>query len=686
MHSYRFMLVSLVFIAFAPLGLAQNVDEVLISVVWQLQSLDGSGGKLLTPEEPSRYTLTFAADGRLVIQADCNRGVGRYLREGALLATAVAYTRALCPSGPLFDLFTRNLEGVLSLAIENGNLYLTYDGDAGVMIFTASPGIPDDPADDPVEGAPPVATPPDVSANQAQIPLTDACQTGLVMTASGAVCGTMMQFADGFVRAFKGIPYAETTAGDNRWRAPVPKAPWQVVLQAEDFGPTCPQNLQGNGVSQQSEDCLSINIWTPADRGANLPVLVFIHGGAFVVDSSASRLYEPDGPHLYDGSYLAATQNLVVVTFNYRLGALGFLGGVARLDGNYGFLDQQLALTWVQENIASFGGNPARVTLAGESAGAMSVGLHLLSAPDSDSLFSAAIMQSNPFGIPFKDLEEAKALGEIYLLSLGCWFQFDQAACLRNKPVEDILAAQGNRFLQLPVLNYGLATFLVWAPVINGKELIGQPLEIALQGNLSKPVLLGTNRDESVIFFPGSDPVGFLGYNLTVNLMFGGNNFRRILERYPLAADGDNRENLIQIATDFLFACSTQAVARAAQSAVYLYEFTHVPSFNLWKSRFPGCDDKSCHGESLAFVFGSAGGAMSFTPGEAHLAEMMARYWGGFASYFLDPNLNRATDTPQWPAFTSQILNLAIPITVTEPKAHQCDFWDSFGYTPFRLR
>ena len=169
----------------------------------------------------------------------------------------------------------------------------------------------------------------------------NTCQTDAVQTGSGAVCG--VKSAD--TLAFLGIPYAESTAGDRRWTTSVPRKAWTGTYPATAFGKECPQNGAPRPL-EQSEDCLSLNVWTPAARGgARLPVLVFIHGGAFVIGSSGGDV-QPSDPKqaIYDGAYLAQSQKMVVVTFNYRLGALGFLAGVAGLQGNYGLQDQQLAL------------------------------------------------------------------------------------------------------------------------------------------------------------------------------------------------------------------------------------------------------------------------------------------------------------------------------------------------------
>ena len=225
-----------------------------------------------------------------------------------------------------------------------------------------------------------------------------ACSTPAVATKSGPVCGTGRTVGPSSLAAFLGIPFAESTAGANRWMPPFPKAAWTEVRPATAFGPACPQNVFAPGGRPQSEDCLSLNVWRPAASAGTssagtssdpkLPVMVFIYGGAFVIGSSGEP--NPDQPYL-DGSSLVAKQKMVVVSLNYRLGPLGFLAGTAGLKGNFGFMDQQLALRWVRDNIAGFGGDSTRVTLSGQSAGAMSVGLHLLSSPSSMPLFRSAI-------------------------------------------------------------------------------------------------------------------------------------------------------------------------------------------------------------------------------------------------------------------------------------------------------
>ena len=256
-----------------------------------------------------------------------------------------------------------------------------------------------------------------------------ACNTDPIKTQTGAVCGNLVDSSTKKqAKAFLGIPFAESTAGKNRWQFPVPKAAWTDTFQATQFGAGCPQE----GMPNTSEDCLSLNIWTPAnvDTSKPLPVMVFIYGGAFSSGLS--------GHPLYDGAYLAANKNVIVVSFNYRVGVLGFLAN-DDLDGNYGFMDQELALMWVRKHIPNFGGDPKKVTLFGESAGAMSVGLHLLSSPLSQPLFRAAIVESNFFGLPYKTLQEQKNVGNLFEATLNC----HDTECLRALDVAKILEAQG---------------------------------------------------------------------------------------------------------------------------------------------------------------------------------------------------------------------------------------------------
>ena len=260
---------------------------------------------------------------------------------------------------------------------------------------------------------------------------TVAADRTLVQTASGAVRGAL---GDDHL-LFAGIPYAAPPVGALRWRPPQPVQPWQGVRDASKYGPRCVQDKAhdpdfGRSVS---EDCLTLNVWTPKSRAADaLPVMVWIHGGGFVNGSG----------DIYDARWLVARGGIIVVTLNYRLGALGFLAHPALAAdgdvGNYGLADQQAALRWVHDNIAGFGGDPGKVTIAGESAGAMSVCDHLV-APGSAGLFRAAVIQSGPCQAQ-ADRTTAERASVDYAASVGCTDVQTAAACLRAVPSDKLEA------------------------------------------------------------------------------------------------------------------------------------------------------------------------------------------------------------------------------------------------------
>src|SRR5579875_794989 len=294
-------------------------------------------------------------------------------------------------------------------------------------------------------------------------------------TADGAVRG----LANGAVDEFLGIPYAAPPVGALRWRPPQPAASWSGVRDATTFAPHCPQPASPFGEASTSEDCLYLNVFTPSQRaaGPGYPVMVWIHGGAFV--SGESNDYDPT-QLVEDG--------VTVVTFNYRLGALGFLAHPALADangqsGDYGLMDQQAALRWVQRNIASFGGDPRSVTIFGESAGGLSV-LAQVASPQARGLFDRAIVESGSYNLSQASLASAEAAGEAFAAKAGCASQ--TAACLRSLPVSTILADQDAAG---------------YTPNIN-TEVLPETLETAFAaGDFNRvPIVNGTNHDEWRLF------------------------------------------------------------------------------------------------------------------------------------------------------------------------------------------
>ncbi|WP_421726436.1 carboxylesterase/lipase family protein [Bauldia sp.] len=515
-----------------------------------------------------------------------------------------------------------------------------------------------------------------------------ACTAPDVVTGAGTVCGLSLEAraADGSgertVNAYLGIPFAESTVGENRWASPVAVAAYDGVLRATAFGPICPQTEPSPKKSPQSEDCLSVNVWAPADASGPLPVMAFIYGGSFIDGSSSLPIY--------DGAALAASGRAIVVSFNYRVGALGFLAGVAGLSGNYGFLDQQLALRWVADNIAGFGGDPARVTLFGQSAGAMSVGLHLF-APGSQGLFRAAIMESNPYGMPYRRLAAAGDLTESLRLELGC--VFDTLACLHRQSAAAIVAAQSSAALGINQIVAGFGGQLAWAPVVDGTVIAGQPLDTPI----ALPVLIGTNRNEGTLFAAGQQVSLFgttevlrLQYDALIELYFPATARAAIrnLPRYQ-PRSGDNTEALSNLLTDYLFTCPNRLAMRRAAAPVYGYAFTHVPSYDVWPE-IAACapsEDQVCHSFELPFVFGNPTTVTRqltppddrFTAAEQRLSETMADAWLRFAET-LDPNAEGSSD---WPVYSAGGAVRVLDTTAAPDFAADahCDVWDSVGYT-----
>ncbi|MDO9105379.1 MAG: carboxylesterase family protein [Methylovulum sp.] len=501
-----------------------------------------------------------------------------------------------------------------------------------------------------------------------------ACTTAIIASSAGPICGTSLAFQSGKqVQAFMGIPFAESTAHANRWQAPVPKAPWATPFIATQFGPICPQSGAASTLAQ-SEDCLSLNIWVPAGASADakLPVMVFIYGGGFSSGYSASALY--------DGSYIAANKPVIVVSLNYRVGVLGFLAADG-LTGNYGFMDQQLALTWVQQNIQSFGGNPAQVTLFGESAGAMSVGLHLFSAPGSAALFRAGIMESNFFALPYKSLADQINVGNIFKQGLNC----RDLECLRNADVNALLVAESAFTPQMSTVFSGAKYYIPFTPVIDGRLLTRQPVSAAAGAKLNKPILMGTNKNEAVVFVHGQ-PISTSAYSAWAASLFG-QSFQKVIAKYPAQEDRPNSALWASVQTDNFLTCSTRYVAAHAAAPVYAYVFNHQPSFNLTGVKSCNVDDNVCHTVELPFVFHTASAmGVSFTDEERQLSTAIIDYWTNFAIH-LNPNGNtpRPPGLTHWPKFTAQQKNYMLLDTkalsvAVDPYQGVCDFWDTIGY------
>ena len=310
--------------------------------------------------------------------------------------------------------------------------------------------------------------------------------------------GPIFYRADG---VYRGIPYAAPPLGPRRWMPPQPVTPWTAPRRADAFGPVCPQPGYSGAMS---EDCLFLNVWTPAKSvGERLPVMVWIHGGAFTYGSGSDEIY--------DGAALA-DKGVVVVTFNYRLGVLGFLAHPSlsaesphQVSGNYGLLDQVAALSWVQRNIAQFGGDPHRVTIFGQSAGAESVSLLLVS-PLAQGLFHAAIAESPVMVGSLRPLRHkelgvipAETVGVRLAEELGLAPASDVASALRQVPWDHLHAAA----VKLEP-KYGVEILhMVCCPTVDGWVIPEHPVKMFRQGRRHPiPLLTGITTNESTIFLP----------------------------------------------------------------------------------------------------------------------------------------------------------------------------------------
>jgi para-nitrobenzyl esterase len=321
-----------------------------------------------------------------------------------------------------------------------------------------------------------------------------ASDNTLVETVYGPIRGS----GDGRVTAWKGVRYAAAPTGDLRWRAPQPPATWTTVADASQFGPVCPQPVDPRIPidlgAPQSEDCLTLNVWASSDTGAGdrKPVMVWIHGGAYILGSASQPLY--------DGRVLAGGGEVIVVTVNYRLGALGFLDlsefntPRRRFDSNLGLRDVLAALHWVRDNIAAFGGDPDRVTLFGESAGAGII-TTLLTSPAAEGLFCAAIAQSSPATSVY-EAGRAHGITRQVLDRLG--MTTSDIDRLPQVPVDAIVAASSDVFYEVPVSNPGTLAF---APLVDGDLVLDYPVKLAREGRSHPvPLIIGTNKHEAALF------------------------------------------------------------------------------------------------------------------------------------------------------------------------------------------
>jgi para-nitrobenzyl esterase len=479
------------------------------------------------------------------------------------------------------------------------------------------------------------------------------------------------------VLRFAGIPFAQPPIGDLRFRPPRPAEPWDGVRPALAFGDTSLQNPMGMEMffggepEPVSEDCLYLNVWTPALDDAKRPVMVWIHGGAFVIGSGSSAMY--------DGASFARRGDVVFVSFNYRLGEIGYTH-LAHLDasyagsGNCAVLDQVAALEWVQANIAGFGGDPDNVTIFGESAGGMSVGT-LLGTPAAKGLFHKAIPQSGAA----HNAMPAKLATEV---------TDELMARLGVRTVAELVAVPGARLLEQraallaesfadpdKTMSHGA---LPWQPVQDGTVLPELPLDAIRSGAAADvPLLVGTTLEEWKLFSLMLPHQQLTEEKVVARATRFSGDGPAFVAGYRNEGDLPAREVFDRMATDYVFRIPAVRLAEAQlahTAAVWMYRFD-------WKSRAFGGALGACHAIELPFVFHNVDSAsmsvfLGDGPSPIELADQVQDAWIAFARSG-DPN---TADLPEWPPYDEvrrATMQLAEPCQLVEdPDGVTRRLWD----------
>ncbi|HMI89126.1 MAG TPA: carboxylesterase/lipase family protein [Polyangiaceae bacterium] len=486
---------------------------------------------------------------------------------------------------------------------------------------------------------------------------TQACQIELSL-------GRLSGKSEESTCAYLGIPYGKPPVGDLRFAAPQPADGWQGVRDTTMFGPSCMQAASAvGGASTRSEDCLSLNVYTPEPApSAKLPVMVFIHGGGYTLGSSST----------YDGHLLSQKGPVVVVTMNYRLGVFGFFAHPAldseRADapsGSDGIRDQQLALRWVKDNISAFQGDANNVTVFGESAGSFSATLHLVS-PGSRDLAHHFILESGAavgggYGTTTRDAGYALSTSMASELCAGAP---NVVACLRAKPAQELVDWTGGA-----TGIFGAA----WGPVVEGRAggvLPDSPQNLIANDdyNRAASVIAGSNKNEWGLFQQpvlGGTPITTMAeFKANLAQQFGAR-AAEVEAHYTVASDAEANDVFIRLVTDATFRCPTRVLARlttAHGTRFYLYSFEEGVAY---------------HGDELAYVFGTP--VFTGIPPQAALVATTQSYWTRFAVAG-DPN---ASGLPMWPMYDSasdQHLVLKNPPAIGSALAKSdCDFWERFN-------
>lgn len=509
------------------------------------------------------------------------------------------------------------------------------------------------------------------------------------------------------IDTFLGIPYGEPPIDEGRFRKPQPKKEWTEPWNATFDRPMCWQvPVDVPGLPYQDEDCLYLNVWSPNVTRTNMSVMVWIHGGAFVFGSGS-------GPY-YEGLPLAAFNDVVVVTLNYRLSVFGFLYAGTASPGNYGIWDQNLALAWVKNNIIAFGGNPNAITIFGQSAGGASVGLHLL-AEQSRDLYNQAILMSgsmvHPWGV---ELDKEKALNDSYQVGRNALcrnVKSDQELvdCLRSRSATSLISAA------VLALGQVLSINIPFVPIVDGELLTNNPQILLDQGKFKQcDIMTGATKDDGtlVALLPfmqqvgNSDPYAnyteFKSFLSEFTFVYDTPQVSRAIEQeYVDWSQVDNKsanyfDTYVKLATDEAFYCPCDEVARTFRqrgNTVYKYLFNHIPSRSIYTvvpSNLPIWEWRGVgHAEDIPFLFGCPfrpNWPHNYTEEEKVLSLDMMRYFSNFAKEG-NPNLGGDNDgipdkEVNWDEFDFPDLKLMelkpSPEVIEGYHADECHFWNEY--------
>ena len=503
-------------------------------------------------------------------------------------------------------------------------------------------------------------------------PQSDAC---LVRTGLGDVRG----IDAGASCAFRGIPFAAPPVGERRWKPPQAAPPWARTLDATTPSPTCPMvDPPGSANTIGTEDCLTLDIWRPDFRPTSrMPVLVWIDGEDF--GTSSAHLAADDLRRISEDS------GILVIAPHYRVGAFGFLGHRALStedrsypsSANYGLLDQRLALGWVRDHIADFGGDPDSITVAGRVAGGDSIGLHLVSR-GSAGLFRRALLQGRFASSKLQTLSDAESVGESFAAALGCTDRTSVMVCMRSKTMEQVLMALPSGQPQ-----FTETMRAAWGPVVDGLDIPDQPRSLFERNAFAAvPVMIGTAGDEGWNVVDRAFPAGLSAevYRAEVEAEFGSSATPAILEQYPSTGDAP-KSTLARLVGDVEAVCEARRVARLvarSKAPVFLYSLASGPS--AFESAVPSL-------LGLDLLFASSG-----TDSRAGRGRHTGKFLSGKITAYLTsfvisghPSTGEHGDV-EWPAFSDvepaggRYLAFSSPIRVDDGQSFRqaCDFWEPF--------